>query len=50
MLYKVICAIQVDIVLDEYKKNNSSVDKNNDGKIQYVMLEGEPEHQEYKLI
>ena len=39
-------AIQGDIVLDEYNKNNSSVDKNNDGKIQYVMLEGEPEHQD----
>ena len=39
-------AIQGDIVLDEYNRNNSSVDKNNDGKIQYVMLEGEPEHQD----
>lgn len=39
-------AIQGEIVLDEYNKNNSGVDKNNDGKIQYVMLEGEPEHQD----
>ncbi|MBM6817899.1 MULTISPECIES: substrate-binding domain-containing protein [Clostridia] len=39
-------SIQGEIVLDEYNKNNSGVDKNNDGKIQYVMLEGEPEHQD----
>ena len=39
-------AIQGEIVLDEYNKNNSGVDKNSDGKIQYVMLEGEPEHQD----
>lgn len=39
-------SIQGEIVLDEYNKNNSGVDKNNDGKIEYVMLEGEPEHQD----
>lgn len=39
-------SIQGEIVLDEYNKNNSGVDKNSDGKIQYVMLEGEPEHQD----
>lgn len=39
-------AIQGEIVLDEYNRNHSSIDKNNDGKIQYVMLEGEPEHQD----
>ncbi len=27
-------------------KNNPSVDRNNDGKIQYVILEGEPDHQD----
>lgn len=38
--------MQGKIIVDEYNKNNSSVDKNKDGKIQYVMLEGEPEHQD----
>ena len=38
--------MQGKIVLDEYNKDNMSVDKNNDGKLQYVMLEGEPEHQD----
>lgn len=38
--------MQGKIVLDQYNRDNSSIDKNNDGKIQYVMLEGEPEHQD----
>lgn len=38
--------MQADIVLEKYKNNKRSVDKNNDGKIQYVMLEGEEEHQD----
>ncbi len=38
--------LQADIVLEKYNKNKKSVDRNNDGKIQYVMLEGEEEHQD----
>ena len=38
--------IQGKIVLEQYNRDNFSVDKNRDGKIQYVMLEGEPEHQD----
>lgn len=38
--------MQANIILDAYKKNPGSVDKNGDGKIQYVMLEGEPGHQD----
>lgn len=38
--------IQGKIIAEEYKKNKGIVDKNNDDKIQYVMLEGEPEHQD----
>lgn len=38
--------MQADIVLDIYKKNCRKVDKNGDGKIQYLMLEGEAGHQD----
>lgn len=38
--------MQSDIVLEKYNKNKKSVDKNNDGKIQYLMLEGEEYHQD----
>ncbi|MBY0754364.1 galactose ABC transporter substrate-binding protein [Clostridium sardiniense] len=38
--------MQADIVLEKYNKNKKSVDKNNDGKIQYLMLEGEEYHQD----
>ena len=38
--------LQGEIFVDEYKNNKSFIDKNGDGKIQYVMLEGEPEHQD----
>ncbi|MGL4572056.1 MAG: galactose ABC transporter substrate-binding protein [Clostridium sp.] len=38
--------LQADIVLDAYKNNKKSVDKNNDSILQYVMLEGEEEHQD----
>jgi methyl-galactoside transport system substrate-binding protein len=38
--------IQGKIILDAYKSNRSLVDKNGDGKIQYVVLEGEPGHQD----
>lgn len=34
------------IIVDEYLKNPEKVDKNGDGKIQYVMLEGEQGHQD----
>ena len=38
--------LQAQIMIDKYRKNKSYVDKNGDGKIQYVMLEGEQEHQD----
>ena len=38
--------LQAGIIMNAYEKNNRSVDKNGDGKIQYVMLEGEPGHQD----
>ena len=38
--------MQGDIVIEEYKKNPLNVDRDNDGKIQYVMLEGEQGHQD----
>lgn len=38
--------MQANIIIDMYNKDNKSVDKNGDGKIQYVMLEGEPGHQD----
>lgn len=38
--------MQGDIVAEEYKKSPNLIDKNGDGKIQYVMLEGEQEHQD----
>ncbi|MBX7408055.1 galactose ABC transporter substrate-binding protein [Clostridium chauvoei] len=41
--------LQGEIIIDEYKKNPSNVDKNGDGKIQYVILEGEPGHQDTTL-
>lgn len=39
---------QGQIVIDEYNKikKNNKIDKNGDGKIQYVMLEGEAGHQD----
>ena len=41
--------MQGDIVIEKYKNNQSSVDKNGDGKIQYVMLEGEQGHQDASI-
>jgi len=38
--------MQANIIIDAYKKDMSRVDKNGDGKIQYVMLEGEQGHQD----
>lgn len=38
--------MQADIIINAYRKNSQSIDKNGDGKIQYVMLEGEPGHQD----
>lgn len=38
--------LQGEIIVDEYENNRQNIDRNNDGKIQYVMLEGEPEHQD----
>lgn len=41
--------MQAEIILDEYRKNKNVVDKNGDGKIQYVMLEGEAGHQDSSI-
>lgn len=38
--------LQGQMLLDLLKEDFTAVDKNNDGKIQYVMLEGEPGHQD----
>lgn len=38
--------LEADIIVNAYNKNKKNVDKNGDGKIQYVMLEGEPGHQD----
>ena len=36
-------------IIADYFKNNKDADKNGDGKIQYVMLQGEPGHQDATL-
>ena len=41
--------MQANIIINAYKKDISSVDKNGDGKIQYVMIEGEPGHQDSSI-
>ncbi|MEG2291037.1 MAG: galactose ABC transporter substrate-binding protein [Clostridium sp.] len=38
--------MQANIIMDMYNNDKISVDKNGDGKIQYVMLEGEQGHQD----
>ena len=38
--------LQGEIFLDYYEKHQETVDKNGDGVIQYVLLEGEPGHQD----
>jgi len=38
--------MQANIIINAYNKDVKKVDKNGDGKIQYVMLEGEPGHQD----
>lgn len=38
--------LQADIVAEEWISNKDYYDKNKDGKIQYVMIEGEPGHQD----
>lgn len=40
---------QGEILLAEWKKNQAEVDRNGDGILQYVMLEGEPGHQDALL-
>ena len=41
--------MQADIIINAYKKDKQKVDKNGDGKIQYVMLEGEQGHQDSSI-
>lgn len=41
--------MQANIIINAYKKDMKSVDKNRDGKVQYVMLEGEPGHQDSSI-
>ncbi|MEG0832724.1 MAG: galactose ABC transporter substrate-binding protein [Oscillospiraceae bacterium] len=38
--------LEGEIVVGAYKNNPQSIDKNNDGIIQYIMLEGESRHQD----
>ncbi|MFA9379016.1 MAG: galactose ABC transporter substrate-binding protein [Lachnotalea sp.] len=38
--------MQGNIIVDACKKNFNEIDKNSDGVLQYVMLEGEPGHQD----
>lgn len=38
--------LQASLIIDKYNEDKASVDKNGDGKIQYVMLEGENGHQD----
>lgn len=38
--------MQAEIIIEAYKNDKKVVDKNGDGKIQYVLLEGEPGHQD----
>lgn len=38
--------LQGHIVIDAYNKDTDKIDKNKDGKLQYVMLEGEQGHQD----
>ena len=40
---------QGEIILESWRKDQSDIDKNGDGTIQYVMLEGEPGHQDAML-
>lgn len=41
--------MQANIIINAYKKDMHKIDKNGDGKIQYVMLEGEPGHQDASI-
>lgn len=41
--------LQGEIIAQAYAKDPASIDRNRDGKIQYVMLEGEQEHQDALL-
>ena len=43
---KATAVLQGHILIDAYKKNAEMLDKNGDGKLQYVMLEGEMGHQD----
>lgn len=43
---KATAVLQGQILIDAYKKNPEMLDKNGDGKLQYVMLEGEMGHQD----
>ena len=40
--------LEGQIVVEQYNKNNN-IDKNRDGKLQYVVLEGEQGHQDALL-
>ncbi len=38
--------LEASIIINAYQKNPASIDKNNDGVVQYVILEGESRHQD----
>lgn len=48
-LASVTGTLQGEILVDAISENRKSIDKNNDGVIQYVLLEGEPGHQDASL-
>jgi methyl-galactoside transport system substrate-binding protein len=41
--------MQGEMIVELYRKDRAVIDKNNDGVIQYVMIEGEPGHQDALL-
>ena len=41
--------LQGNLIIDKYNNDKSEIDKNDDGKIQYVMLEGEHGHQDTSI-
>lgn len=41
--------LQAEIIIDEWVANKNEIDKNKDGKIQYVILEGEHGHQDTSI-
>lgn len=43
---QISAALQAEIILDQYRKDPYSLDRNQDGILQYIMFEGETRHQD----